>query len=410
MIFVGLLLMNVPLYMLIKINELNTSKRKRICLDISLIFLAIVYIIFCIVLKTEPFNYDIILPGDVFLYSAVIFAFSPFLWGVLYYFCRKLFRKIRIRKNAKLGSVVEFTYYRDDLNKISPSIIMVTSTMDIDIRKSITAGILKLKLTGYLIEENNNLSCTNKNNNELLDSEKMILDSFKKNTFDRKIYKDLVEKETLQYKYIRKNSNGRLWKVLKIFLSILIPVFLFWSSAKFDDYVFNEYPIYFLDDIRYVKIYDEDVVENLYYNEIKDISDYYHSNYEMGGEKTTYSYDLIRADKLEYSIVRKRALFDILVPLSILLSIVSVFYVAFMIIEQLLYFNKEYIRTVKGNDLLNKAYALKNYLKEFSIIKDRTEKELALWEYYLIYAVILNVNVKIEDAVIDKYLQNIIFS
>jgi len=70
-------------------------------------------------------------------------------------------------------------------------------------------------------------------------------------------------------------------------------------------------------------------------------------------------------------------------------------------------FNKNYIRTFKGNELLSKAYALKNYLKDFSIIDKRSYKELILWEYYLIYAVILDVNVNIQNELIEKYLKNL---
>lgn len=73
-------------------------------------------------------------------------------------------------------------------------------------------------------------------------------------------------------------------------------------------------------------------------------------------------------------------------------------------IEQIIYFKKNYTRTIKGKTLLNKAYALKNYLNKYSLIKERTEEELILWEYYLIYAVVLNVNVKIEDKIIGKYI------
>lgn len=47
---------------------------------------------------------------------------------------------------------------------------------------------------------------------------------------------------------------------------------------------------------------------------------------------------------------------------------------------------------------------IKIYLSKYSLIKNRTEKELILWEYYLIYAVVLNVNVKIKDEIIEKYV------
>ena len=63
-------------------------------------------------------------------------------------------------------------------------------------------------------------------------------------------------------------------------------------------------------------------------------------------------------------------------------------------------------RTIKGKELLTKAYALKNFLKDFSIIDKRTNDELILWEYYLIYSVVLGVNNKIENEIIEKYLQN----
>ena len=53
---------------------------------------------------------------------------------------------------------------------------------------------------------------------------------------------------------------------------------------------------------------------------------------------------------------------------------------------------------------MNKAYALKNYLKDYSLIREKTEEELVLWEYYLIYAVALDVNEKLVNSVIEKYL------
>lgn len=78
--------------------------------------------------------------------------------------------------------------------------------------------------------------------------------------------------------------------------------------------------------------------------------------------------------------------------------------VLYFIVEQAMNLKRSYRRTVKGKILLNKAYALKNYLKEYSLIKYRSEQELVLWEYYLVYAAALGVNEKIEDEVMDKYI------
>ena len=45
-----------------------------------------------------------------------------------------------------------------------------------------------------------------------------------------------------------------------------------------------------------------------------------------------------------------------------------------------------------------------NKVKDYSLIKEKNAKELALWENYLIYAVALDLNTKIEDEIIEKYV------
>ena len=77
----------------------------------------------------------------------------------------------------------------------------------------------------------------------------------------------------------------------------------------------------------------------------------------------------------------------------------------YLLIEQLVYIKHNYKRTRKGVDVINKSYAFKNFLKDFSIIDKRNEKELIMWEYYLVYAVALGVNEKINDKVINKYIK-----
>lgn len=411
MIIIGLLLIPVVLGIIIKLNGLKLKKWVRALLNISLLAISLLYMILCLTLNIEPFDFNITNFTDYFIYSAVVFIFSPFLWIVLYYYCKKIFRITRVHKNAKIKSNKNYEYYRDDLDKISPSVLMFTEIMDINTKKSISATILKLKLAGYISEVDNELQCTDKEDNELLETEKMVLQSIKTHFFDEKTYKKLAEKEALNFKYVRKNNAGRFVKIVKILATILMPIIIMISSIKFDNYVFRYYEIYVLDNVRYLKIKDEKEIDNLYNNEIIDIDDYYHSEGIVGGRTDTfYSYSLIRADKYEYSIVRKKAILDTLVSLSILISIIMVFVSLYMVIEQIIYFNKNYIRTMKGNELLNKAYALKNYLKDYSLIKNRTEEELILWEYYLVYAVILDVNVKIKDEIIEKYLKTMVIN
>ena len=63
-----------------------------------------------------------------------------------------------------------------------------------------------------------------------------------------------------------------------------------------------------------------------------------------------------------------------------------------------------YIRTTKGEAINEKLEGLKNYLKDFSLINEKSEKSLILWEDYLIYSVIFNQNTKVVKNMCDKYI------
>ena len=310
---------------------------------------------------------------------------------------------MRIRRNAKIKSDKQYKYYRDDLDKVSPSIVMFTSDMEIDLERCIAAVILKLKLNGYIKESDDELKYTEKKDDELLESEKLVLKSIKDKNIDEKLYMQLVEKEALNYKYIKKNNKGKILKLIKILITIIIPIILLKASMDFDEFVYDNYKTYIYDGKRYVSVEDGEIGD-IHYGEIENIDDYYHGYIMEGNFKMTF-YDkaLIRVDKLDNSFVRTTVILQNVDAIICFISIIIAFIMVFMVIEQIRYFNKSYIRTLKGNELVNKAHALKNYLKEYSLIKDRTQRELILWEYYLIYAVVLDVNVKIKNEIIEKY-------
>lgn len=284
---------------------------------------------------------------------------------------------------------------------------MFTSTYNVDIKKSISSTILKLKLMGYLKERNNTYIYTDKDESSLLESEKMVLNLIKFNKFDKNAYRKVIEKETLGNKYLVKNGKGILTRLIEIAIVCCIPFVFFSMSTRLDEYTHKNYNILPQDDgYSYIKLELENDIEELY-KEVKNKNDYYHS--EMYNGSLSYSYDYIRADKLEYGIVKKAFFLNILTAVVVSLDFVSVLIAIYTVIEQIININKNYRRTIKGKKLLNKAYALKNYLKQYSLIKTRTEKELVLWEYYLVYAVLLDVNVNLEDKIIEKYVKNIVW-
>lgn len=62
------------------------------------------------------------------------------------------------------------------------------------------------------------------------------------------------------------------------------------------------------------------------------------------------------------------------------------------------------VRTSKGEVINEKLEGLKNYLKDYSLIHEKNEESLNLWEDYLIYSVIFNQNTTIIKSICDKYI------
>lgn len=58
-----------------------------------------------------------------------------------------------------------------------------------------------------------------------------------------------------------------------------------------------------------------------------------------------------------------------------------------------------YIRTSKGEEINKKLEGLKLFLKDFSNLSDKEKESLMLWEDYLIYSVLFNINKKIIDDI-----------
>lgn len=65
--------------------------------------------------------------------------------------------------------------------------------------------------------------------------------------------------------------------------------------------------------------------------------------------------------------------------------------------------NKSYIHTDKGKYINIKMIGLKNFLKDFSNMKDTNKEELMLWEYFLIYSVVFDINKEIINRM-KKYI------
>ena len=61
------------------------------------------------------------------------------------------------------------------------------------------------------------------------------------------------------------------------------------------------------------------------------------------------------------------------------------------------------VRTKKGEEINLRLEGLKNFLKDFSTLDQKTQEQLVLWDEYLIYSVLFEQNEKI----VSEYMKYI---
>ena len=96
-LIIGLVLIPIIIFIIIKSNSITTKKRDKIILNILLILISILYIILCLIIRAEPFNFKdhysteyMFYNGEYILYSGIIFMFTPFMWIVLFHFLKMI--------------------------------------------------------------------------------------------------------------------------------------------------------------------------------------------------------------------------------------------------------------------------------------------------------------------------------
>lgn len=400
MLLIGILIVPFSIMIISLIRNFKTSTKKRIMYNLLLFLISMIFIITTFLVNMDPFKFEIKTSEDYLIYVAIIFMFTPFLWIHLYQHLSYIFRSLRVKKNSKIKDKNQFKYYRDDLDKLSPGLLMFIRNFEIDMKKAISSSILKLKLTKNIKEEKGKLKISDKNDS-LINSEKMVLKLVSNDDFDERKYVEEIKNEAIKYGYLKKSFKSIFFKIPLIFLTIIIPIITLVISIKFDNYVFSKYKFYLKDGERYLLVSDE--IGDIHFDHPKNINDYYHG-YIKEEKRIFYDKSLINTKKTNYPEVKKAITLHTLDLIGFCLTMVIIFVSIYKLIEQLLYINKSYIRTQKGTDVLNKSYALKNFLEDFSDIKSKKEEEIILWEYYLLYATVLGINVSINDKLIKKYV------
>lgn len=74
-----------------------------------------------------------------------------------------------------------------------------------------------------------------------------------------------------------------------------------------------------------------------------------------------------------------------------------------MFLRFLAFYENKWAKTQKGYELYTKVVGLKNYIEDYSRLSISELEEIAIWEDYLVYAIILNNTSKLNKEAMNYY-------
>ena len=240
-----------------------------------------------------------------------------------------------------------YDYYREKLDNYSPAILMYISKKRYDFKKVFIANILNLINKKYISIIDNRLTVINDDYSNLSDDESYILRHIK----DKDINKV----------YANRNSKKIMEEVIKINVDSTGLL----TKIKDFDKMYNKYNSFLSISLIVVVLIS---FLNLFGTSSKDI---------VGALKGMGLY----------------------FSTGIILVICSV-------ISQKL-FNKFYKRSETAIEMSVKLGCLERFIKDFSELKDKSIDEIALWDDYMIYTIMLDIDGEINKSInefANKYL------
>lgn len=333
-------------YVIILIEVIYLKNKISLFLKIILIIWTIGVLYFFV----TKFNFDIfIINGKEYSLTPIETTVTTFMIGVflvLFSFLMPPFNLIiiyliysrnvknKIKENVKFEKH-NLEYCREHLNDLSPDLVSFLKNFSIELKKDISAHILKLLYQGYLAIENERLIISNKSKEDLYETDLFILNLIgneKITEIDITKYEKLVEKEALKAGLITYKS--REWKkvIIKFVVSLFAIILLL-----------NILPTFFV----------------------------------MG-------YGNMRFEMFFIFVFVIFIIFIFILQLSFLANIIALSKTKTLI-----------IRTSKGKKILKNIYSLEKFLKDFGALDKSSYKEVYTREYFLIYSVTLNINKKI---------------
>ena len=278
------------------------------------------------------------------MYGVVLSNLSTILIYIGFKFAIKRFKKDKL-------SSIDFqkykVYYRDILNDCSPAELSYIDDFEILPQNDIAASLLSLELNNNICLEDK-IQIKNNNTGKISSNEKYVFDCIengKIRNFDENEFVKKVKEDAIKNGLLENSKIVFSKFTKKLVLSVIfIIAMIVICTIILNDFIKNPANVNDLKIFVFV--------------------------------------------------------FAILLVLYLPISLITYYYTYILKLK-----NNNYIRTKKGEEINEKLEGLKNYLKDYSVMHERDEESLTLWEDYLIYSVIFDQNKKIIKNIYDKYFE-----
>ena len=265
------------------------------------------------------------------------------LWVILIaiYISQKKYRKLKL-------STVDFSkdkiYYRDILKEYSPSVLAYIDDFNIDFKTSLLGDLLALEQRKLITTANMGINIITRETKESLPvTLEYVLNNIKDNKLNINsfTYFNMIVKEARSLNLLEDDKKVKRHLIKEFIISLII---------------------YIIFMIAVIVLFSNIEIINTFNN-----------TYLIFG------------------------IFGIVALLFIVLTYYPLTKFISLIILTIKLKKNNNIRTSKGEVVNWKLEGLKNFLKDFSLLNEKTKEELIVWQDYLIYSVIFKQNTKISE-------------
>lgn len=271
----------------------------------------------------------------VMIFQFVVAIVRVFYISIIYFGIKAGYKKYNKEKLEKIDYKND-TYFRDIIPELSPAVLSYIDDFQLE-EKDIVATLLGLQMKKK-IEISNRIEIKDSNEEGLTENEKYVFQNLKDKTtknINMTVFEQKVISDCKQKELLEEKENVKKEVIKKIIFGVIIYAIIVTA-----------------------------------FNNLIDISNKYIPDNSL-----------------------------IVTPVFLILFLVMAIYPykTVIYIKTYYFMNKlnPYIRNKKAKEINSKLEGLKKYIKDYSMIEERSKEELNVWEDYLIYSVVLGENTQI---------------